>query len=80
MRRIRFTMTALVLLVTLSACSRTQRKGEQTARQVGREAYDAAQEVKRGARKAAQEIRKTGQEIREGWNEAKREDKSPKKK
>ncbi len=63
----------------LGACNRRDQRDDTGAHQVGREAYHASQEIKRGAKKAAQEIKKTGKEIREGWTEAKREDKGKKK-
>ena len=62
------------------ACNREPRRDDPSARQVGRDAYHATQELKRDAKKAGQEIRQAGKDIREGWNQAKREDKTRPKK
>ena len=61
----------LALALGLSGCARRE---EPTARQAGREAYEAGQTIKKGAKEAAREIRDAGKEFREGWKEARRED------
>ena len=68
--RISYFSLVIVMATGLVSCSRR----EPTARQLGREAYDASQDIKRGAKKAAKELREAGKELRNGWNEAKRED------
>jgi hypothetical protein len=67
-------ISLIVATLLFSACTREDPK----ARQVGREAYEATEQIKQGAKKAAKELRKTGKEIREGWNEARREAKQKK--
>ena len=61
----------LALAIGLSGCARHE---EPTAREAGREAYEAGQTIKKGAKEAAREIRDAGKEFREGWKEARRED------
>jgi len=61
--------------LALPSCSRDSRRDDPTARQVGRDAYRATQELKRDAKKAGKELQNAGRDIREGWNEAKHEDK-----
>jgi hypothetical protein len=76
----RISYTALVVAGALSLISCTRENGahreEPAAREAGREAYRATQDIKRGAKKAEQELRNTGKELRQGWNEAKRENKT----
>ena len=67
----------LALGLTMASCNRDARRDEPAARQVGRDAYRASKEIKRGAKEAAQELRKAGKELRQGWNDAKRKEKSP---
>jgi hypothetical protein len=75
--RTSYLTAAVALAIGLSGCAR---RDEPTAREAGREAYEAGQAIKKGAKKAAGEIREAGKEFREGWNEAKREDpKAPRK-
>ncbi len=62
---------AVALAIGLTGCARHE---EPTARQAGREAYQAGQAIKKGAKEAAREIRDAGKEFREGWKEARRED------
>ena len=62
---------ALALGIGLGGCARRE---EPTAREAGREAYQAGQAIKKGAKEAAREVREAGKEFREGWNEARRED------
>jgi hypothetical protein len=52
---------ALALGIGLSGCAR---RDEPTAREAGREAYEAGQAIKKGAKKAAGEIREAGKEFR----------------
>jgi hypothetical protein len=67
----------LVITLGLSGCARRE---EPTAREVGREAYQAGQAIKKGAKEAAREIKDAGKEFSQGWKEARREDKKPRKK
>ena len=70
-----FGLTALLIAGSmLSSCNRDTHRDEPASREVGRDAYRASQEIKRGAKKAGQELKNAGKELREGWNEAKRED------
>ena len=75
---------ALVLAagLGLSSCTRedTSRSNEPAAHRAGREAYRASQDIKRGAKKAAEEINKAGDQLRDGWNDAKRQDRNSDKK
>ena len=66
-------------LVSCNSQDSAHRK-EPPARQAGREAYRATEDIKRGAKDAAQEMRKASRELREGWNDAKHEDASRRKK
>jgi hypothetical protein len=68
----------LAVAIGVSGCARRE---EPTARDAGREAYQAGQAIKKGAKEAAREIKEAGKEFREGWNEARRKDPDkPKKK
>ena len=71
------TLAMLAVGLTMASCKREAHRDEPAARQVGRDAYRASKELKRGAKEAAQELRKAGKELREGWNDAKRDEKSP---
>jgi hypothetical protein len=62
---------ALTLAASLTACARRE---EPTARELGRETYQAGENIKKGAKKAAKEIRDAGKEFGEGWSEARRKD------
>jgi hypothetical protein len=66
--------------VAFTSCNRDNHRDEPAARQVGRDAYRASQELKEGAKKAEQELRNAGKEVREGWNEAKKDSPPPPKK
>lgn len=66
-----YLVTALAIAIGLAGCARRE---EPTAREVGREAYQAGQAIKKGAKEAAREIREAGKEFRQGWKEARRED------
>jgi hypothetical protein len=68
--------------VGLSSCARddTAHSNEPAAHRAGREAYRASQDIKRGAKKAAEEINKAGDQLRDGWNDAKRQDRNSDKK
>lgn len=64
----------LVALATLlvGGCSREDaRKGE---RELGKAVYKAKQESEAAAARAAHELHQAGQQAREGWNDAKHED------
>ena len=67
-------LAVLIAGSMLSSCNRGTHRDEPASREVGRDAYRASQEIKRGAKKAGQELKNAGKELREGWNEAKRED------
>ncbi len=69
----------LIVIAAVGLLGACTRKDDTSAHQVGREAYHATQDIKKGAKKAANELKKAGKEIREGWAEAKREDKTKKK-
>ena len=75
-----FGLTALLIAGSiLSSCNRGTHRDEPASREVGRDAYRASQEIKRGAKEGGQELKNAGKELREGWNEAKREDTGRKK-
>jgi hypothetical protein len=59
----------------LVSCTRDDHESPD-ARQAGRNAYRAAQDAKRDLKQAEHDIEKAGKEFREGWNEAKHNDKS----
>ena len=69
------------LAMGLGACNRNEaHRDEPPSKQAGRAAYEASQKIKEGARKAAKELNHAAKNAREGWNDAKREDRnSPKK-
>jgi len=69
--------TTILLAIALAGCTR-DRRDEPAARQLGREAHEAANDAQREAKKAAQEARKAGKEFREGWSEAKHNPPPPK--
>ena len=64
--------------IGMIGCSRDDNAARQgaTARQAGRDAYRASQQAKRDAKQAAREVEKAGKDFRQGWNEAKHEDKT----
>lgn len=66
-----YLLTMLAVAIGLSGCAGRE---EPTARDAGREAYQAGQAIKKGAKEAAREIKEAGKEFREGWNEARRKD------
>jgi hypothetical protein len=66
-----YLLATLALAVGLTGCARRE---EPSAREAGREAYQAGEKIKKGAKEAAREIREAGREFKEGWNEAKRKD------
>jgi hypothetical protein len=66
-----YLLTVLAVAIGLSGCARHE---EPSARDAGREAYEAGQAIKKGAKKAAREIKEAGKDFREGWNEARRKD------
>jgi hypothetical protein len=70
--------TAIVLFALALAGCADNRRGEPPARQLGREAHEAANDVERGAKKAAAEAKHAGKEIREGWKEASHDSPPPK--
>lgn len=76
----RFSCTAMLLLLGLGlvSCSRDDAdyRAHDAARQAGREAYRASQEVKHGAKAAAQDLRNASKEFRDGWSEAKHNDRN----
>ena len=53
---------------------------EPAARRAGKAAYTLKQDLKKDAREAADKLRKAGKDARDGWNEAKHEDQSGRKK
>ena len=71
----------LFLGMGLTACnSDTDRRESPDARKAGRDAYRAAQSAKRDLKEAERELEHAGKQFREGWNEAKDEDKATRKK
>jgi predicted small secreted protein len=66
-----YLLTVLAVAIGVSGCARRE---EPTARDAGREAYQAGQAIKKGAKEAAREIKEAGKEFRQGWNEARRKD------
>lgn len=72
-----YLFAVLAIAIGLGGCARRE---EPTARDAGREAYEAGQAIKKGAKKAAREIKEAGKDFREGWNEARRKDPDTRKK
>ena len=78
----RTSVIALVLTCGfgLISCARRDepaRRDDPSAREAGREAYDASREIKQGAKTAARELRDAGKEFQQGWRERQRESKDP---
>jgi hypothetical protein len=72
----------LLLGTGLISCNRdggASRDGPD-ARKAGREAYRASQAAKRDAKEIGRELQNAGREFREGWDEARGEDKGHRKK
>jgi hypothetical protein len=61
-------IVALAAALALSGCSR------EDERELGRAAYKAKQESKAAAARADRELHQAGREARQGYNDAKRED------
>jgi hypothetical protein len=71
------TFTIAIVLAFGCGLISCTRQDQPSARQAGRDAYDATREVKQGAKKAAHEIREAGKDFREGWAERRSESKDP---
>lgn len=69
---------ALVLVAGtgMIGCSRDNGAGSEgpAARQAGRDAYRASRAAKQDAKQAAREVQRAGKDFQQGWNEAKHED------
>ncbi len=76
--RIWCSILVLVLGMSLTSCDSRERQEGPDARKAGRDAYRAAQAAKRDVKEAERELRNAGKKFREGWNEAKDEDKTHK--
>jgi hypothetical protein len=63
----------LAIVIGLGGCAR---RDEPTAREAGREAYEAGRAIKKGAKEAAREIKEAGKEFSEGWKEARRKERT----
>ena len=68
----------LALAVGLSSCARDDdaRRESPEAREAGRKAYRAAQAAKQDLKQAERQLEKAGKSFREGWLEAKHNDKN----
>jgi hypothetical protein len=64
-------LTTVTAALALTACAR---RDEPSARELGRETYQAGEKIKKGAKEAAREIREAGKEFRQGYEEARRKD------
>jgi len=71
------------LLIGTAACDRPvntddrrtrEEKTDQAAHQAGEDAYKATAKAKELAREAAEKVEKAGQEVRNGWEDAKHND------
>jgi hypothetical protein len=80
--RIPFGTLVLFLGIGLTSCNfdRSPHREAPDARQAGRNAYRAAQAAKRDAKEVERELQHAGREFRKGWDEARTEDKSRRKK
>ena len=74
--RFRIIGLAVLLGIGLAACNRGYREDHEgaAARQAGRQAYRASQAAKRDAKEAERELRNASKDFRDGWNEAKHQD------
>jgi hypothetical protein len=70
-------MIVAAALALLAGCAQDHRD-EPAARQLGREAHQAADDVQRGAKKAAAEAKEAGKDFRQGWKQAKHNPPPPK--
>ena len=74
---IRSGVIVVSIALSLAGCSRDDSGHRASAsREAGRAAYQLSQETRRAAAKARQELRYAGKELREGWNQARHEDKA----
>lgn len=60
--------------IALAACNRQDTRTQPTARQAGREAYQATRDLKKDAKKAAEQLRAAGKQFQQGWQEQKHAD------
>jgi hypothetical protein len=78
--RISVVPMALILGLSLVSCYRddtaARAREDSRAREAGRKAYQAAQDAKRDIKEAGRELQKATKAFREGWNEAKNQDKT----
>lgn len=64
-------------MAALVSCSPNDRgRQDADARKLGQEAHEAALKVKHDAKEVAHEARTAGKQFRDGWDDAKRNDKN----
>ena len=85
--RLRIALVSGAMMVALVGCNQTthadrkrEEKADETARQAGRAAYQAAEQAKQAAKQAQdaaedlnRKLEKASDEVRKGWDDAKRE-------
>jgi hypothetical protein len=74
--RISHIILVLFVAIGLVSCNREDGREGPDAREAGRKAYRAAQSAKRDLKDAERELRNAGRQFREGWEEAKRGDRT----
>jgi len=63
-----------VIALGLSGC--TRQETDSAAREAGRTAHDLANKTEKAAKKVGREVEKAAKEVRDGWKEGDREDKT----
>jgi hypothetical protein len=72
--RNRAVLLMTIVVLGLSGC--TRKEGESAAREAGRTAHDIANKTEKAAKKVERELEKAAKDVREGWKEGDREDKT----
>jgi hypothetical protein len=66
----------LITIVALGLSGCTRQESDSAAREAGRTAHDLANKTEKAAKKVGREIEKAAKDVREGWKEGDREDKT----
>ena len=72
--RIRAVLLMTIVALGLSGC--TRKESDSAAREAGRTAHDIANKTEKAAKKVERELEKAVKDVREGWKEGDREDKT----
>jgi hypothetical protein len=66
----------LIMVVALGPSGCTRKETDSAARDAGRTAHDIANKTEKAAKKVERELEKAVKDVREGWKEGDREDKT----